>query len=112
MKAQRGFESLPLRQGRGGAVAETKVTVVQVWQYILLGVAVAVFFWAWQKGHLLRLGNYVEDTKVELKKCTWPAVDELKGSTMVVIVSISLVAIFTVSADFIISQFVRLLNNF
>lgn len=83
-----------------------------VWQYILLGIAVAVFFWAWQKGHLLKLGNYVDETKVELKKCTWPSRDELKGSTAVVIVSISLVAIFTVAADFIISRFVLLLNNF
>jgi preprotein translocase SecE subunit len=86
--------------------------VQSVWQYILLGIAVAVFFWAWQKGHLLKLGNYVDETKVELKKCTWPSRDELKGSTAVVIVSISLVAIFTVAADFIISRFVLLLNNF
>lgn len=83
-----------------------------VWQYILLGIAVAVFFWAWQKGHLLKLGNYVDETKVELKKCTWPSRDELKGSTVVVIVSIGLVAVFTVAADFIISRFVLLLNNF
>ena len=83
-----------------------------VWQYILLGIAVAVFFWAWQKGHLLKLGNYVDETKVELKKCTWPSRDELKGSTVVVIVSIGLVAVFTVAADLIISRFVLLLNNF
>jgi len=86
--------------------------VQSVWQYILLGIAVAVFFWAWQKGHLLKLGNYVDETKVELKKCTWPSRDELKGSTVVVIVSIGLVAVFTVAADLIISRFVLLLNNF
>ncbi len=79
---------------------------------ILLGVAVAVFFWAWQKGHLLRLGNYVDETKVELRKCTWPTRDELKGSTVVVIVSIAIVAVFTMSADFLISRLVLLLNNF
>ena len=79
---------------------------------VLLGVAVAVFFWAWQKGHLLRLGAYVDETKVELRKCTWPTRDELKGSTVVVIVSTSLVAVFTVGVDFIISRMVILLNNF
>ncbi|NBR87207.1 MAG: preprotein translocase subunit SecE [Verrucomicrobia bacterium] len=61
---------------------------------------------------MLKLGNYVDETKVELKKCTWPSRDELKGSTVVVIVSIGLVAVFTVAADFIISRFVLLLNNF
>lgn len=85
---------------------------MQVWQYILLGVVVAVFFWAWQKGHLLRLGNYVDETKVELRKCTWPTRDELKGSTVVVIVSTAIVAVFTVGVDFLISMFVKMLNNF
>ena len=85
---------------------------MQVWQYILLGIVVAVFFWAWQKGHLLRLGSYVEETKVELRKCTWPTRDELKGSTVVVIVSIGIVAVFTVAADFFISQLVLMLNKF
>lgn len=85
---------------------------MQVWQYILLGVVVAVFFWAWQKGHLLRLGNYVDETKVELRKCTWPTRDELKGSTVVVIVSTGIVAVFTVGVDFLISMFVKMLNNF
>jgi preprotein translocase SecE subunit len=79
---------------------------------ILLGVAVAVFFWAWQKGHLLRLGGYVAETKVELRKCTWPTRDELKGSTVVVLVSVAIVSVFTVSADFIISRLVILLNDF
>jgi len=85
---------------------------VQVWQYILLGVVVAVFFWAWQRGHLLRLGNYVDETKVELRKCTWPTREELKGSTVVVIISAAIVAVFTVGVDFIISQMVILLNDF
>lgn len=85
---------------------------MQIWQYILLGVVVAVFFWAWQKGHLLRMGNYVDETKVELRKCTWPTREELKGSTVVVIISAALVAVFTVGVDFLISLFVKMLNNF
>ena len=85
---------------------------MQIWQYILLGVVVAVFFWAWQKGHLLRMGNYVDETKVELRKCTWPTREELKGSTVVVIISAALVAVFTVGVDLLISMFVKMLNNF
>jgi len=85
---------------------------VQIWQYILLGVVVAVFFWAWQKGYLLRMGNYVDETKVELRKCTWPTREELKGSTVVVIISAALVAVFTVGVDLLISMFVKMLNNF
>jgi preprotein translocase subunit SecE len=81
-------------------------------QIVLLVVAVAVFFWAWQQGHLLRLGNYVDETKVELRKCTWPTREELKGSTVVVIVSTGIVAVFTVGVDFLISMFVKMLNNF
>ena len=74
--------------------------------------AVAVFFWAWQKGHLLKLGNYVDETKIELRKCTWPTRAELKGSTVVVIVSTGIVAVFTVGVDFFISRLVILLNDF
>ena len=88
-----------------------EVKVVSTLQYILLGVAVAVFFWAWQKGYLLSLGNYVDDTKIELRKCTWPTRAELKGSTVVVIVSTGLMAVFTVGVDFVISQLIILLNN-
>lgn len=80
-------------------------------QIVLLVVTVAAFFWAWQKGHLRRLGGYVDETKVELRKCTWPTRDELKGSTLVVVVSISIVSLFTVATDFIISRLVLLLNN-
>ncbi len=42
----------------------------------------------WRKGYLLRLTNYVQETREELRKCTWPTWDELKGSTVVVMISI------------------------
>ncbi len=101
--------SNPSPSARSDEAVEIKV--VSTLQYILLGVAVAVFFWAWQKGHLLSLGNYVDETKIELRKCTWPTRAELKGSTVVVIVSTGLMAVFTVGVDFVISQLIILLNN-
>ena len=53
----------------------------------------------WRKGYLLRLTNYVQQTREELRKCTWPTWDELKGSTVVVAVSIFILGGFTVLVD-------------
>jgi preprotein translocase subunit SecE len=83
--------------------------------YIKLGVAVAavaiVFIFLWRKGLLLRLSNYVQETKEELKKCSWPSLEELKGSTVVVMISIALLGAFTVGIDVVIAMFVRLINR-
>lgn len=38
--------------------------------------------------------QFVADVVVEMKKVSWPTVPELRGSTMVVIVTVILVAIF------------------
>ena len=71
--------------------------------YLKLGIAVAVvgviFIVLWRKGLLLRFSNYVQETKEELRKCTWPTWDELKGSTTVVMISIILLGAFTVIID-------------
>ena len=49
----------------------------------------------WRKGYLLQLTDYVQQTREELRKCTWPTWDELKGSTVVVTISIVLLGGFT-----------------
>jgi preprotein translocase subunit SecE len=70
---------------------------------IKIGIWVAVigilFGVLWRKGYLVRLTAYVQQTREELKKCTWPTWDELKGSTVVVAVSIVLLGGFTVLVD-------------
>ncbi len=43
-----------------------------------------IFVVLWRKGYLLQLTNYVQQTREELRKCTWPTWDELKGSTVVI----------------------------
>jgi preprotein translocase subunit SecE len=53
----------------------------------------------WRKGYLVRLTTYVQQTREELRKCTWPTWDELKGSTVVVAVSIFILGGFTVLVD-------------
>ena len=82
-------------------------------EYISLIIWVIVigsaFAFAWRKGYLMQMANYVQETKEELRKCTWPSLDELKGSTAVVMVSIILLGGFTVGADAVITLVVRLL---
>ena len=78
---------------------------------LLIWVAVVggVFAFLWRKGYLARVATYIRETREELRKCTWPSVDELKGSTVVVLVAMGLLAVFTVGADFILSQLIRLM---
>jgi preprotein translocase subunit SecE len=77
-------------------------------QLLIVVVAVAVVFGVlWRTGQLLRLANYVQETKEELKKCTWPSRDELKGSTLVVLFSILGLGIFTMAVDRILIFFVQ-----
>ena len=70
----------------------------------------AVFAVAWRKGYLMRLSNYLQATQDELKKCTWPSADELKGSTVVIMITIALLGAFTVFADILITNMVRLMT--
>jgi preprotein translocase subunit SecE len=73
-------------------------------------VVAAAFIFLWRKGYLLRVSQYVVETREELRKCTWPSVDELKGSTVVILVTIVLLGGFIVAVDFVISQLVRLIT--
>lgn len=75
---------------------------------ILIWVAVigAIFALIWWKGGFKRISAYVAETREELKKCTWPTWDELKGHTVVVFVSILILGLFTVVIDWVATQFV------
>lgn len=79
---------------------------------ILIWVVVigSLFGWLWWAGHLARFATYVQQTREELRKCTWPTWDELKGSTIVVAISIVLLGGFTVGVDFVFTLFVRWLT--
>ena len=73
---------------------------------ILIWVAVvgAVFAFLWWQGQLKRLATYVQQTREELRKCTWPTWEELKGSTVIVMISIVILGLFTVVVDQIFFQ--------
>ena len=68
---------------------------------LIIGIAVVggIFAWLWFSGNLVRLSNYVQETREELRKCTWPSWDELKGSTVVVLLATIVLGMFTVLID-------------
>ena len=79
--------------------------------YVIWGaVIVGVFAFLWSKGYLVRMRNYVEETQEELKKCSWPSREELRGSTVVVMVTILLLGGFTVGVDFLLSKIMALIT--
>ena len=63
---------------------------------VVVGVTCVIL---WRTGYLLQLTNYVQQTREELRKCAWPTWDELKGSTVVVTISIFLLGGFVVLVD-------------
>ena len=73
------------------------------WTTILFWtVAVGIVFgYLWWQGQLKRLAAYVQETREELKKCSWPTWDELKGSTVVIVITIALLGGFTVVVDLV-----------
>ena len=63
----------------------------------------AVFAFLWSKGYLVKIRNYFAETREELKKCSWPSRDELKGSTVLVMITMALLGVFTIVVDFALS---------
>ncbi len=70
-----------------------------IWSIVWAVVIGAAFGYLWWKGHLVRFADYVKQTREELRKCTWPSWDELKGSTVVIAISIVILGAFTVAVD-------------
>lgn len=71
------------------------MTKTLIW-VVVIGV---IFGFLWWQGHLKRFAAYWQLTMEELKKCTWPTWDELKGSTVVVSISILLLGLLTFVVD-------------
>jgi preprotein translocase subunit SecE len=61
----------------------------------------SVFAYLWWQGQIRRFANYIQETREELKKCTWPTWDELKGSTVLITVTIFLLGGFVAVTDLI-----------
>jgi preprotein translocase subunit SecE len=63
----------------------------------------ALFGVLWYQGYLVKIRDYVAETQEELKKCTWPSWEELKGSTVLVMITMALLGLFTIVVDFALS---------
>jgi preprotein translocase subunit SecE len=74
---------------------------------ITVVIAFAIFVWLWRRGAFLRISGYFKETEEELRKCSWPSWDELKGSTVVVLVAIVLLGGFTVGIDFVVAWVIQ-----
>ena len=81
-----------------------------IWILVLAIAVGALFAWLWRGGHLQRLADYVRATREELRKCSWPSWDELKGSTVIVGISIAILGGFTMLVDQILLHVFRLLK--
>jgi preprotein translocase subunit SecE len=66
-----------------------------------------IFVILWRRGAFLRISGYFRETEEELRKCTWPSWDELKGSTVVVLVAILLLGGFTFGIDFMVAWIIQ-----
>jgi len=69
------------------------------WIIVLAIAAGALFGWLWRGGHLVRFADYIRATREELRKCSWPSWEELKGSTMIIAISIIILGAFTFLVD-------------
>lgn len=61
---------------------------------------------------LTKPAQFVRDVKFEMSKVSWPTREELKGSTMVVIVLSLAFAVYIFAADWVLSQLVKLLYSY
>jgi preprotein translocase subunit SecE len=53
--------------------------------------------------------TFFSEVRVELKKCAWPGKDELMESTIVVIVSVAIVAVFVGASDLVLMGLLRII---
>ena len=63
-----------------------------------------VFGLLWWQGQIQRLAVYITETREELKKCSWPSWDELKGSTLLIIVMTAIFGLYIYVLDVILSK--------
>ena len=58
---------------------------------------------------LEKASEFIRDVRVESTKVTWPSRKELRESTMVVIVTVTLISMFIAVVDRVVTQVVTLI---
>ena len=66
-----------------------------------------VFGYLWWQGQIQRFSLYVAETREELRKCSWPTWQELKGSTALITIMVALLGGFIVLTDFVLQAIWR-----
>ena len=56
-----------------------------------------------------RITKFVNEVKVELKKVSWSSKEEMVGSTVVVLVSVAIMAVYIGIWDLILSKIINIL---
>lgn len=56
-----------------------------------------------------KASEFIKDVRVESTKVTWPSRKELRESTMVVIVTVTLISMFIAVVDRVVAQVVTLI---
>ena len=86
---------------------------MEFWSVFWPALIVAVFLILWRTGKVEAIKKYINETRDQLRKATWPTRDELKQHIVVVLLSSALLAAFTVAADFVVREIIwgALLNG-
>ncbi len=58
---------------------------------------------------LQKASEFIKDVRVESTKVTWPSRKELRESTIVVIVTVTLISVFIAVVDRVVAQVVTLI---
>jgi preprotein translocase subunit SecE len=79
---------------------------VNNWIHIAIWAVVigAAFGYLWWQGQVQRLAAYVAETREELKKCSWPSWEELKGSTALIIIMVGLLGGYIFVVDYVLNK--------
>ena len=56
----------------------------------------------------MQLTNFIREVRTEMGKVTWPTREELRGSTIVVIVAVIIMAVFIGSVDWGLSRLLQI----
>jgi preprotein translocase subunit SecE len=71
------------------------ITTIVIWAVVIL----AVFGYLWWQGQIQRLNVYIQETREELRKCSWPSWAELRGSTILIAITVGILGLFVVVVD-------------
>jgi preprotein translocase subunit SecE len=56
-----------------------------------------------------RFQNYIKDVIAELRKVTWPTREELKGSTITVVIFSLMCSVYVFVVDYVLGELVHLI---